>query len=133
MARHPAPTGDPAVIDPMDTPGTERRWHVNAHVRRHRGEEIVVPAEDRLQLPDGTITRDWQPPAETGRARTIFDLLRRVSEIADTKEDVRALRALIEQARVAPNMHVGTPPEQFSKLTTAEWILGQWADMIDNQ
>jgi 8-oxo-dGTP pyrophosphatase MutT (NUDIX family) len=44
---------------------------------------------------------------------SLRDALRRVVEIMDTTEDEAAIRAVIEEAGIAPGVHVGDPPESF--------------------
>lgn len=66
------------------------------------------------------------------RAETVKELWRRVNVIADETEDSQLIRNLIAEAGVEPGMHVGVPPENFTPLMIGEWVLGQWADMIDS-
>lgn len=66
------------------------------------------------------------------RSRALHGLWSRVNEIADTTEDSAAIRSLIGEAGIAAGMHVGADPESFTPTMVAEWVLGQWADMIDN-
>ena len=70
--------------------------------------------------------------ADLERERATFGLWRRINEIADSTEDSLAIRALIGEAGISPGIHVGRPKEQFTPLMVAEWVLGQWADMIDS-
>lgn len=65
------------------------------------------------------------------RERTTFMLWHRVNEIAVTTEDMSEIRNLIAEAGIAAGTHVGTPAEDFTPLMVAEWVLGNWIDMID--
>lgn len=65
------------------------------------------------------------------REQALFGLWRRVNEIADTTEDAQEIRNLIAEAGIVPGVHVGTDPDSFTPVMVAEWVLGQWADMID--
>lgn len=58
-------------------------------------------------------------------------LWEKVNEIAKTTEDAVAIRELIRQAGIEPNVHVGSGEEEFTIDMRAEWILGQWANIID--
>lgn len=59
-------------------------------------------------------------------------LWERVNEIADTTEDEVAIRKLIHAAGIEPNVHVGSgEAKTFNADMTAEWVLGQWASIID--
>jgi hypothetical protein len=66
------------------------------------------------------------------RETALFGTWRVVNEIADATEDAKRIRAIIAEAGIQPNMHVGTDPEAFTPSIVAEWVLGQWADMIDS-
>lgn len=74
------------------------------------------------------------PVVVTGGERhaALFGVWRRVNDIATTTENTREIRALIAEAGIEPNMHVGADPDSFTDDMTAEWVLGQWADMIDS-
>lgn len=65
------------------------------------------------------------------RATAIHGIWQRVNDIATTTEDSDAIRALIAEAGIAPDTHVGADPASLTPLMVAEWVLGQWADMID--
>jgi hypothetical protein len=65
------------------------------------------------------------------RTETLYRVWRRVNEIACSTEDSATIRGLIAEAGIEPGVHVGRPPEEFTDEITAEWVLGQWADMID--
>lgn len=68
----------------------------------------------------------------TERRRTLYALWAEVNRIATTTEDSKLIRNLIAEARIEPNAHVGTPQEAFTPEMVAEWALGQWASMIDD-
>jgi hypothetical protein len=61
----------------------------------------------------------------------IFEVWRAVNEAA-MAEDVSLIRRLVADAGIQPGVHVGRDPSEFTPVITAEWALGQWADMIDN-
>lgn len=65
------------------------------------------------------------------RAMALFGVWVRVNELATTTEDTAAIRNLIAEAGIEPKIHVGVEPESFTPVMVAEWVLGQWADMID--
>jgi len=67
----------------------------------------------------------------TERDATVVALWRRVNEIATTTEDAIEIRNLIAEAGIEPGVHVGRDPDEFDLTMVAEWVLGQWADMID--
>lgn len=67
----------------------------------------------------------------TERERAVFGIWRRVNEIACSTENTTEIRALIAEAGIEPGMRVGCDPESFTPLMVGEWVLGQWADMID--
>lgn len=71
----------------------------------------------------------WEP--RTPRQVAIKDTWRRVNEIACSTENMIEIRTLIAEAGIEPGTHVGTDPDDFTPLMVAEWVLGQWADMID--
>lgn len=50
-------------------------------------------------------------------------------------EDTDGIRRVIEEAGIAPGVHVGEPPESFAgdKVKTTEYVLGQWAEGIDSK
>ena len=66
----------------------------------------------------------------TERERALFGLWKRVNELAEL-EDSDTIRKLIAEAGIEPNAHVGVDPADFTPAMTAEWVLGQWADVID--
>ena len=68
----------------------------------------------------------------TTREEAVFGIWRTINEIADTTEDSATIRNLIAEAGVTPGMHVGTHHSEFTPLMVGEWVLGQWADMIDS-
>lgn len=68
----------------------------------------------------------------TERRTALFGLWKRVNEIAVSTEDEKEIRNLIAEAGIEPGMHVGKEPADFTDDMVAEWVLGQWADMIDN-
>ncbi len=68
----------------------------------------------------------------TERQEALFGLWKVVNEIADTTEDHVAIRNLIAEAGIAPKIHVGTAPADFTPAMVAEWALGNWADIIDS-
>lgn len=41
------------------------------------------------------------------------------------------IRAMVGELGIEPGMHVGRAPGEFTPLMTGEWVLGQWAAMID--
>jgi hypothetical protein len=87
-------------------------------------------------MPDSSAADRSVPTAplftpQTERERAVFGLWRRVNEIACSTEDTAAIRSLIAEARIEPGVHVGSDPEAFTPLMVGEWVLGQWADMID--
>lgn len=66
------------------------------------------------------------------------DVLQQVVTAIDSTKPGPALdeiRAMIAEAGITPNMHVGDPPESFEgdDRKTVEWILGNFADIIDSQ
>lgn len=65
------------------------------------------------------------------RTTAMRGLLRQVQHIADTTEDQRAIRALLHEARITPNIHVGVAPEDFTDPMKVEYVLGQWANVLD--
>jgi len=65
------------------------------------------------------------------RDAALFGLWRRVNEIATTTENTQEIRNLIAEAGIPSGIHVGSDPESFTPSMVAEWVLGQWADMID--
>lgn len=65
------------------------------------------------------------------RSETLVRLWRRVNELADI-EDSKTIRLLIAEAGIEPGAHVGADPDTFTDDMVAEWVLGQWADMIDH-
>lgn len=65
------------------------------------------------------------------RATALFGVWARVNELATTTEDTAAIRNLIAEAGIEPEIHVGVEPDLFTPVMVAEWVLGQWADMID--
>ena len=65
------------------------------------------------------------------REETVRLLWQRVNEIATSTEDSTLIRNLIAEAGIQPGMHVGVEPGLFTPLMVGEWVLGQWADMID--
>ena len=67
----------------------------------------------------------------TERERTVVKLWAEVNRIANETEDERAIRNLIAEAGIHPDIHTGVPADDFTPLMVAEWVLGQWADMID--
>lgn len=79
-----------------------------------------------------TTAQSGEGPGVIGeRSRTLVALWRRVNELAGV-EDTKTIRLLIAEAGITPGMHVGTEAEDFDDDMVAEWVLGQWADMIDN-
>lgn len=64
------------------------------------------------------------------RSIALRGLLRRVQEIAETTEDEREIRSLIAEAGVQPGAHCGN--HELTDDEKVEWVLGQWADMIDH-
>lgn len=64
------------------------------------------------------------------RSQTLVRLWHRVNQLADI-EDSKTIRALIAEAGIEPNVYVGTDPDDFTDDMVAEWVLGQWTDMID--
>lgn len=64
------------------------------------------------------------------RELALFGTWRLVNELADA-EDSQAIRNLIAEAGIPAGIHVGADPASFTPAMTAEWVLGQWADMID--
>jgi hypothetical protein len=71
----------------------------------------------------------WVP--ETQREHAVYGLWKRVNEIACSTEDSAEIRKLIAEAGIEPGVHCGTDPDAFTPLMVGEWVLGQWADMID--
>lgn len=71
----------------------------------------------------------WAP--STQREHAVKGTWRRVNEIACSTENLPEIRNLIAEAGIEPGMHVGADPETFTPLMVGEWVLGQWADMID--
>lgn len=67
------------------------------------------------------------------RSATLKALWAGVNEIAVTTEDSARIRALLAEAGIQPKAHVGEPVEFFDGHPDriAEWVLGQWADVID--
>jgi hypothetical protein len=65
------------------------------------------------------------------REQAVFGIWKRVNEVACSTEDTVTIRNLIAEAGIAPGMHVGTDPDRFTPMMVGEWVLGQWADMID--
>ena len=65
------------------------------------------------------------------RTQALFGLWAEVNRIADESEDSNAIRALIAEAGIQPNIHVGVPAADFTPTMVAEWVLGQWASAID--
>jgi hypothetical protein len=74
-------------------------------------------------------TELWEPV--TQREHAIKGLWRRVNEIACSTENMKEIRAMIAEAGIEPNIHVGAEPDDFTPLMVGEWVLGQWAAMID--
>jgi hypothetical protein len=66
------------------------------------------------------------------RETTTFGLWKQVNDIACGSEDHMEIRKLIAEAGIPPGIHVGLDPAEFTPLITAEWVLGQWATVIDN-
>lgn len=66
------------------------------------------------------------------RAAALYGTWQRVNDIATTTENTAEIRALIAEAGIQPQAHVGTDPDHFTPAMVAEWVLGQWADMIDH-
>lgn len=64
------------------------------------------------------------------RERALFGVWKRVNELAD-QEDTFAIRALIAEAGINDLMHIGVPSDQFTPAMIAEWVLGNWANVID--
>jgi hypothetical protein len=62
---------------------------------------------------------------------TTFALWREVNRIASSTEDRDVIRQLLGEARIDPGTHVGVEPDDFTPVMVAEWVLGQWAEMID--
>lgn len=78
----------------------------------------------------GEPNEHWVP--QTQREHAVYGIWKRVNEIACSTEDSAEIRKLIAEAGIEPNMHVGADPKSFTPLMTGEWVLGQWADMIDH-
>ena len=59
--------------------------------------------------------------------------LQEVVDIVTSTEDVRAIREAIRAAGVSPNIHARDLEGCLGdKTKITEWVLGQWASMIDN-
>lgn len=71
-------------------------------------------------------------PEMSERTEALFGLWDQVNRIAATTEDSQRIRAMIAEAGIKPGMHVGRRVEEFTPEVVAEWVLGQWADMIDS-
>lgn len=71
------------------------------------------------------------PSSSEERSRALFGLWAQVNQIACTTEDAGRIRALIAEAGIEPDIHVGRDPSEFTPEVTTEWVLGQWAAMID--
>lgn len=54
-----------------------------------------------------------------------------VNQLAD-EENEQAIRTLITEAGIKPGIHQGTKPEDFTEVMVVEWVLGQWAAVIDD-
>lgn len=65
------------------------------------------------------------------RQEIVFHIWRRVNELAIV-EDTNSIRAIIGEAAIEPGTHVGVAPEDFTPLMIGEWVLGNWADVIDS-
>jgi hypothetical protein len=65
------------------------------------------------------------------------DVLRQIVTLLDRAGPgdlaVSMARLMIAECGVAPNAHCGVPPAQFTPQMTAEWCLGQLADVIDTK
>jgi hypothetical protein len=73
----------------------------------------------------------WVPV--TQREQAVYGLWKKVNEIACSTEDSKTIRNLIAEAGIEPGTHVGADPASFTPLMVGEWVLGQWADMIDSE
>jgi hypothetical protein len=65
------------------------------------------------------------------RTAALIGTWQRVNEIGDTTQDANEIRALIGEAGIVPNMHVGISPADFTRDMVCEWVLGQWADVLN--
>lgn len=66
------------------------------------------------------------------RTTALVGLWRHVNEIATTTEDRQAIRNLIAEARIEPGNNVGRPEADYlDDGLLAEYMLGQWAELID--
>jgi hypothetical protein len=54
-----------------------------------------------------------------------------VVRIINTTENEAEIREFIRRAGVEPGVHAGDLPESFDQVKTTEYVLGQWAQGID--
>lgn len=69
-----------------------------------------------------------------------WKLIERVIELTDTPLDdapgsehvpVKEAADLIREAGIVARLHTGLPAELFGSKTTAEWLLGSYLDIVD--
>ena len=68
------------------------------------------------------------------RIETLRVALQGAIDVMQSTEDSAAIREIIRDADVSPDVFVGDPPESFdgNQAKTTEYVLGQWASGIDD-
>lgn len=79
----------------------------------------------QLRKPDG---KGFQPAKYSDD--DLFHTWWKLSKVNDL-EEARQIIVDIRRAAIPPKMHLGERPECFTPTMVAEWVIGQWSDIVD--